>query len=332
MRRPTLEEEADEFLNVMTVVGRSEGRGRVVPEFQLLFAMRAAYWIRKEASSRLVLETMPVVEGLLNNGMNPDFELMYESYRRLLAAYRSSDDIALYSALQEMRILEFCPNLDVHFTKMAQLAQHGEGRVRLILHLELALFAFELGAESSVKHHVKEAWNLNPTGWERYILCTLQGFYEACPQHIHGAIHLLEDSITACFDDEMILIECGNRPPNLHLAQKLLSLGERIPVIDYLLACQDVWRLKQMPFAEWVRQIELGQEPDFETSEILRASNRTFDRLAFHSLSVYNPQNARLSGNSPYTKKSRREVLLAREKRLDESKRILNMIKRERTS
>ena len=179
--------------------------------------------------------------------------------------------------------------------------------------------------------HVEKAWELNPIGWERYILCTLQGIYEASSGNVHRAIRWLEDSISSCFEDETTLIECENRPPNLHLAQKLLSLGQRIPVIDYLLACQDVWRLKCMPFAEWVCQIETGQEPDFETSEIIKASNRTFQRLNLQSLRIYNSSTTQLLRDSSTSRNPRREVLLARDERLAEAKRILNKIKQEKT-
>ena len=332
MKTPTLEEAADEFLNVVTIGERVEGRDKIFPGLQLLFAMRAAYWIRKEVSSRAALETEPFNERLVGCAINLPYEVIYESYRRLLLAYRSSDPVALVSALREMRIREFCPDLDGQFARMERLGQQSESHVRQIFHVELALFAFELGAESSVKKHIKEAWNLNPMGWERYILCTLQGFYEACSGNINEATHWLEDSVSACFEDESTLIECENRPPNLQLVQKLLFFGERIPAINYLLACKDIWRLKCMPFGEWVHQIELDQVPDFEASEIIRASNRTFHRLDLQSRRIYNPSAARSLGASPNTQKTRKEVLLARKRRLDEAKRALDMIERDRTS
>lgn len=331
MKTPSLEEEATEFLNVMTIVERFEGRAKMFPELQRLFAMRAAYWIRQDASSCMAVGVQSFGESLPNSAESLSFAVMYEAYRRLLAAYRSSDNFALASALREMKILEFCPALEDQFARMEQLTQQVEAHVRMILHVELALFAFELGAEGAVRHHAMEAWALNPISWERYILCTLQGYYEGCSGNIHGATHWLEDSISACYEDERILIECGVRPPNLHLAQKLLSLGQRIPVVDYLLACQDVWRSKGMPFVEWVHQIELGQVPEFEASETIRELSRPFRRLDLQSLHAYIPWAERLSSSSPHAKRSRREVLLARDKRLTECEQILRKIRQERT-
>ena len=165
---------------------------------------------------------------------------------------------------------------------------------------------------------------MNPTGWELHILCTMQGFYDACAGDIHGATQRLEESISACFEDEEILIRCGVRPPNLHLAHKLLSVGQHIPVLDYLLACRDIWRSKSMPFDEWIHQIELGQRPDFETSEAVRELSRPFRRLILQSVRAYSSLTAQSSKASAQTKKSRREVLLAREKHLAEAKRTLD--------
>ncbi len=332
MKTPSLEEEADELLNTMTIVERFEGRMRISPVLQRLYAMRAAYWIRKNISSSVAVEEQLIDERLSDEGMNPSFEVMYESYRRLLAAYRSSDNVSLGSALREMRVIEFCPSLGDQLERMERLAEQGESHVRLILHVDLALFAFEWGIEVAARRHTQEAWILDPIGWERYILCTLQGFFEACVGNIHGAVRWLEDSISACFADEMILIECGVRPPNLLLAQKLFSLGQRIPVIDYLLACKDVWRAKGMPFAEWIQQIESGRQPDFETSETIRELSRPFHRLDLQSRRIYAPVAAIRAGASPCTEKSRPEVLLAREKRLAEVKRTLDIIKQRRAS
>ena len=316
----------------MTIVDRFEGRVRISAVLQRLYAMRAAYWIRKHISSCVVVEEQSVDERLPDEVMNPPFEVMYESYRRLLAAYRSSDNVALGSALREMRVFELCPSLGNQLERMERLAEQGESHVRLILHVDLALFAFEWGVEVVARRHAKEAWILNPIGWERYILCTLQGVFEACVGNIHGAVRWLEDSISACFANEMLLIECGVRPPNLLLAQKLTSLGQRIPVIDYLLACKDVWRARGMPFAEWVQQIESGQQPDFEASETIRELSRPFHRLDLQSRRLFTPFAAQLAEDSPRTEKSRREVLIAREKRLAQVKRTLDVIRRERSS
>jgi len=332
MKTPSLEEEADEFLNVMTIVERFEGRARISRLLQRLYAMRAAYWIRKNVPSCVAVEEQSFDERLADGAMNPPFEVMYESYRRLLAAHRSSDSVALGAALREMRVIEFCPNLGDQLERMERLAELGESHVRLILHVDLALFAFEWGVEPAARRHTQEAWTLNPIGWERYILCTLQGFFEACVANIHAAVRWLEDSISACFADEMILIECGVRPPNLLLAQKLFSLGQRVPVIDYLLACKDVWRAKDMPFSKWIQQIESGQQPDFESSETIRELGRPFHRLDLQSRCIDAPAAAIRAGASRGTKKSRVEVLLAREKRLAEVKRTLEIINRQRES
>lgn len=330
---PTLEEEAAEFLNVMTIDERFHGRVKIFPPLQCLYAMRAAYWIRINASSIMTVEERVPLESTSSCALDhPPFEEMYESYRRLLAADRSSDKVALGSALREMKIVEFCSTSNGQLERMERLTEQNETHVRLILHVELALFALELEDQAAARSHTQEAWVLDPTGWERYILCTLQGLFAACSGRVQEAIHWLEDSTSACFEDEVILMECGVRPPNLGLAQKLLSLGQRIPVVDYLLACQDVWRSKGMPFGEWIHQLELGQEPDLEACETIRELSRPFHRLDLQSRRAFKPVAARSSGAPPNTRRSRKEVLLAREKRLEESKRIMEMIQRERTS
>lgn len=211
--------------------------------------------------------------------------------------------------------------------RMEHLTEESEAGICLILRVELALFALEVEDETAAKHHTEKAWALNPRSWERYILCTLQGLFASCDR-IPESIQWLEDSISACFEDEVILVECGLRPPNLSLARKLFSVGQRIPVIDYLLACSDVWRAKGMPFADWVQQIESGQRPDFEASEMIRELSRPFHRLDLQSDRIYRPQVARES--SPPTK-SRAQVLLARNRRIEESKKLLERINRERS-
>jgi hypothetical protein len=323
MKTPTLEEAADEFLNVQTIAERSEGRGKIFPDLQRLFAMRAAYWIRRGVSSRTSVETEPYDESQPGKAGQIPYTAMYELYRRLLSAHRSSDSDALDAVMREMGIRDLCPDLIGQLVRMERLAQGSEPHIGRVLHVELALFSFELDDESAVTRHVRDAWTLDPKGWERYILCTLQGHSDASSGNSLGAIRWLEESVSACLADEAVLIECENRPPILYLAQKLLSLGQRIPVIDYLRACQEIWRLKTMPFAKWVQQLESGQEVDFETSEIIRASRQTFHRLQLQSLRIYDHPSAR-DLDAPHPKRSRREVLLARDKRLEEAKRVVN--------
>lgn len=329
IRVPSLAEEAAEFLNTATILRRFDGHVRVFPPLQRLYLMRAAYWIRKSVSFDVVGDAQSFSSGPLDKVVNPTFEVMYESYRRLLVAYRFSDQVTLDSALQEMGVPELCPSLNNQLERMEQLVEHREPFARLILHLELALFALELGIEGTAKFHAQQAWMLNPIGWERYTVCTLQGFFEACVGNVVSALHWLEESISACFSDETVLIECGVLPPNLRLAQKLFSIGQQIPVIDYLLACKDVWRSKSMPFAEWVQEIETGEEPNFEASEVVLELSRPFHRLDLLSKRLCAPSTARPGGDQPYIKKSRQEVLIARERRLAEVERTLNKIKQD---
>jgi hypothetical protein len=326
MRTPTLEEETSELLNVITIGQRFGGGIRVFLPLQRLYAMRAAYWVRKITLPCASLEDQVPCTITSGATMEPPFEEMYQAYRGLLAAYRSEDRIALVNALRGMRIVEFCPDLNGQLERMEYLTTQGAPHVRLILHVELALFAHELEDEVKVESHAGQAWALDPLGWERYILCTLMGVFAASSGRVQEAIHWLDDSASACFENEKILLECGLRPPNLYLAQKLLSLGHRIPVVDYLLTCQDIWRLKSMPFAEWVHQIESGQDPDFESSEIIREMSRPFHRLDLQSRRAFDPRSASPLNSSHGIKESRARVLLARERRLAEAKRTLDMM------
>lgn len=327
MRTPSLEEELAEFLNVMTIGHRFGGRISVFLPLQRLYAMRSAYWIRTLTMPSGAGWTLGPHPNTQDGTMPPPFEELYAAYRRVLEAYRSGNQTELAGALGDLRVIEFCPNVSGQMEMMELLNTQEAAHVRLILHVELALFAYEMGDEIRARHHTLQAWALDPAGWERYILCTLSGIFAISSGRVEEAKHWLADSASACFEDENVLLECGLLPPNLCLARRLLSLGHGIPVVDYLLACRDIWHLTNMPFVEWIREIESGQEPDFEASEIIREMNRPFHRLEFQSRRALNPRSSTTPNDSNSNHKSREEVLRAREARLANGRRILDKIR-----
>jgi hypothetical protein len=240
---------------------------------------------------------------------------------RLVAAVTSNNSAATVSALEEMGVLSLCPNPGEQLSRMERMTATVGSSARLVLLVEIALFAVELRDFDGVNRYVAEARTLSPSSWEFYNLCVLEGLLALKAGKQVEAVQWLERSSNACQVDEHVSLNCAVRAPNFLLAQELVAKGERSAVISHLLLCKYVWDYAQLPFDEWVDIIERGGIPDFQRSEAVQALNQPFWKLqtAWNRARCLEEEKG-LPPTRPNSK-SPAEVLTARKRLVEEQQR-----------
>ena len=210
----------------------------------------------------------------------PTLHTVRSAREKLVTAVASNSWSETMNALSEMRIFALCPVSGDQMSRMERLASNVSGRARLVFAVELALFALEIRDFTAVRRHVTEAWDLNPSAWELYSLCVLEGLFALEAGKAREAIQWLEKSMDACQTDEHTSIRCGIRPPNFLLVQRLFEQGERVAVLSHLIQCRNVWQLPRMPMEGWINLIECGKKPDFQPSGFVKGLNQPSCRLS----------------------------------------------------
>lgn len=300
----------------------------------VFFAMRAAYAIRSSvAVAKGHLPQTTADSGGDGSGANydeqqslPTLATVRAAIPRLVAAVTLSDSAASVSALEDMGVLALCPVPGKQLSRMERMTANVGSGTRLMLLVELALFAVELRQYDSAKRYVAEARALNPSSWEFYSLCVLEGLLALKAGKEGEAVQWLERSSNACQVDEHVSLNCAVRAPNFLLAQELLAQGERAAVIAHLLDCKNVWGYTRMPFDEWVDTIERGRTPDFQCSEMFQALNQPFWKLLMAWRRAPCLEEGKGLSSAKPNPKSPAEVLTARTMLVEEQKRQANEI------
>ena len=306
-----------------------QGGGSLARLLSVFFAMRAAYAIRSSvAIAKSHLPEKTAESGGDGSGTNydeqqslPTLVTVRAAIPRLVAAVNSNNSAATRSALEDMGVVALCPISGKQLSRMERMSAKVGNGTRLILLVELALFAVKLRDFDAAKRYAAEAHALRPSSWELYNLCVLEGLLALKAGKLRDALQWLEKSSDACQVDEQVSINCAVRAPNFLLAQELLAQGERAAVITHLLDCKNVWGYTRMPFDEWVDMIERGRIPDFERSEIFQALNQPFWKLLMAWRRAPCLEEGKELSSAKPNPKSPAEVLKARTSLVEEQKR-----------
>jgi hypothetical protein len=295
---------------------------RLAHVMSVFFGMRAAFSIR--ASLGLRNGDLPAAATDGARGCNdveqeslPALAAVRSATPKLAAAAASDHSAATVSALEEMGVFALCPIPDEQLSRMERLAGFVSGRARLIFLVELSLFAVELGDFDAASKYVTQAWAFDPSAWERYNLCVLEGLFALNAGKTREAVECMEKSIDACQVDEHASLNCAVRAPNFLLAQRLFERGERIAVLRHLLDCKNVWQFSWMSMDKWIHLIESGKTPEFQGCEAVKGMNQPSYKLDMQYMRARSLEEAK--GPSPAWRKSKSpaEVMAAR-KRLQE--------------
>jgi len=236
------------------------------------FRIRACIGVSDEIAVRAAL--LETDHNLSTQGWLPQYDSVQKAGQALLIAATQDDKAKMSSALEEMGVLALCPILEEQFPRMELVTEKVSGRARLVPILNLVLFAAEVGDYEKASRYALRSRAFDPSSWELYALCIVEGLIALNAGDTREAIQCLEKSINACLTDEYSALHCSVRAPILTLAEKLLQNGERVEVLRHLLQCQDVWQFLGPRFAEWAGVIESGQQPQFHTDKTLEAMNQ----------------------------------------------------------
>jgi hypothetical protein len=306
---------------------RNEQLGRILSTF---FAMRSAYLLRV----RLGVGTNDQLEGAkglagnqggdLDEFFFPTFLAVGNAAQKLAFALEVNDRVSIRSSLEEMGVFVLCPFPERQLSEMERLLGPVSGRPRLVFLVELALFAIELGKMDEARRYVSDAWELNPSGWELYNACMIEGLFAVDAGVLSDAVRWLEESVNACQRDEGTSLNCGLRAPNFRLVQKLFDRGERDAVLNHLANCKNIWQRSWMPMGQWISMIKSGLTPDFQGSEAIKAMNLPSCRLALQWMRACSLASEIVPVSSGMKSKSPTEVLAAREKLMERGIVLLN--------
>lgn len=287
----------------------------------VMFAMESAFLIRKslgagDSLGDVAKNGLGDVRGPIEQTSLPEIDEVHSAVQRLAVAVASNSRVASITALQEMGVFALCPIPDEQLWRMEHLAGKVSGRARLVFLVELSLFAADNGDFDAVRKYVSEAWSLIPSGWELYNLCVFEGLFALEAGDLNDSVLYLEKSLSACQRDEQTLINCGLRPPNFLLAQRLLDRGARSAVLKHLVACKTVWQRSWMPMEKWINLIQNGQTPDFDDSAGLKGMKLPSCRLDLQWMRARSLELATRDTLPERTVKSLEEVMKAREELL----------------
>ncbi|MGC2186076.1 MAG: hypothetical protein WA637_22595 [Terriglobales bacterium] len=293
----------------------------------VFFAMKSAFAIRKsfcpKEGERYKATTCRVggEADYVEQESLPSFETVSGATRKLVAAVEKNNEDEGVNALEEMGVFALCPVPNEQLSRMERFAGRVSGRARLVFLVELALFAVEQQDYYAAKKYVIEAWAFDPSSWELYNFCVLEGLFALSAGKTSEAVQYLEKSINACQVDEHASLNCGLRAPNFLLAQKLFERGERGAVLRYLFDCKNIWQWPRMPMDDWITQIENGETPDFQNSAAVRGMNQPSCRLDLQWKRARFLDEAEEPKAANANTKSGAEILAARKKLLEESER-----------
>jgi hypothetical protein len=307
-----------------------QGGESLVRLLGIFFAMRAAFAIR----CSLIIGEGHLPETAEESGGDgpgstyaeqqslPTLDTVRAAVPNLLAAITSNNSAATESALGEMGVLSLCPIPGEELSRMERMTANVGSGTRLILLVELALFAADLRQFDGANRYIAQARALRPSSWEFYNLCVLEGLLALKAGKQGDAVQWLEKSSNACQVDEHVSLDCAIRAPNFLLAQELMAQGERAEVIRHLLACKYVWDYAKLPFDQWIDLIERGGTPDLQGSEDVQALNQPFWRLRMASMRAHCLEDGKeLPPTKPDSTRSAAEVLKARTRLMEEQQR-----------
>lgn len=281
----------------------------LIGAYQVLAAVRLVH----EFKSDPVREDHEIHSG--TRGLLPRYETVQMAGRKLMGAIAANDTVAVEGALQEMQVLVLCPTFEDLLPKMEAVARRVSGHAQQVFLVELAQVAAKLGDYERASRCIQEARAFDPSSWELYNICMIEGQIALNTGAVHKAIQWLDQSIGACLEYERARAQCCVRAPSLELPKKLLELGERDVVVRHLLDCKNVWSILEPEIDDWIQTINNGDQPDFLTTGNLRIPERPSHRLRMQWMNASSLAKGPVSSDvKKVPPKSPAERLAARER------------------
>jgi tetratricopeptide (TPR) repeat protein len=209
----------------------------------------------------------------------PKYEVVQKAARELLAAVSSDDKAKVLGALKEMGFSALCPTTECLFPRMDLVTERVTGHARQVFLVELSRLAAKAGDYERARRYVQQARTFDPSSWELYNVCVVDGLIALNDGRVDEAVQCLARSIGACLAYEKARVQCCVRAPNLELAVKLLERGELVEVLRHLSDCKDVWEVLQPEIDSWIQAINSGERPDFLATGNLRVPEKLSHRL-----------------------------------------------------
>ena len=253
----------------------------------------------------------------------PKHDTVQKAAQDLLIAVSSEDEAAVSSALREMGVFSFCPAPEHVFPKMEKIASRVSTRARQVFLVDLSLFAARVADLQRAREYVHQARTFDPSSRELYNICVIEGLIALNDGRINETIQCLDSSMKACQADVDSSVQTSLLPPNLELAEKLLERGERTAVLRHLLECHNVWQRRRPQIEEWIRIIETGEKPDFQTVGIWGDAEHPSYRLNVQWMRACSLKN-QLNPAKPKIPMSPAQVLAEREKEMAEYEPLIN--------
>jgi hypothetical protein len=322
-------EQAEDFERVVKASEKyGDSKSQLSRILSAFFAMKSAFLVcaslepneRREAAMDGTRDVWEFVEP----GSLPKLNIVHNAVQKLVAAVASNNRTAAMSAVEEMGIFALCPVPEEQLQRMERLAGNVSSRARLVFLVELSLFAAEREKFDAVRKYVAEAWSLIPNGWELYNFCIFEGLFALEDGKTDDAVSYLEKALRACLTDGQTLLNCGLRPPNFLLAQKLFERGARGAVLKHLAECKNVWQRSWMPMDEWINLIESGKAPDFDGSEGLKGMSLPSCRLDLQWMRARALESEKGPSPAGPNRKSPVEVVAEKEKLLSDADRHIS--------
>jgi hypothetical protein len=286
-RNRDLHAKVSNFENVLRVRLSSQAPSSlVVHALKELYATKGAYDILLLVTTLFANEIefahkLPSNSGNLTNiqGTLPNPDIVQSVAPKLFDAVLSNDRSGTVKTLAEMGVLVLCPPQEQMFARLEFCAGHVIGRARLIVLVDMAIFAAELEAYERARKYLAETQALFPGASELHDIHTIEGIFALSAGNKAEAMRYLYESIRVCQEDDFARVTSSSRLPNLKLAKMLLLHSERTAVVAYLTQCKQVWLYLARQIDSWIATIQSGEKPEFLLRGILSGMDRPEARL-----------------------------------------------------
>jgi hypothetical protein len=314
---------------LVTVLGERlcQKRGELATVVYAMFAMWCAFRIRlclgPEHMGKLEYQLEESPEELLRRiRALPSADSMRRAAHDLVSPETSNHPSAIAEVLEKMGVLALCPSPPQQFSRMRLVADCMTSCTRVSALVELALFASDVENYDRASEFATEARSFGPGESELYSICMVEGLVAFSKGMYGEAARLMSQSVTSCQCDEYASLACGVRSLNLSLPERLLSVGLRDEVTNYLLNCRDIWQSVRPQIDVWISLLSNGERPDFGASKVIRLMSTPSFRLMMQlDRIIFLEENSVSSFDPLQIRKSREEILAGRERLRRERKR-----------
>jgi hypothetical protein len=213
----------------------------------------------------------------------PSSHAVRSAAAELGAAVLARDRIRAAEALERMGILAVSRAPEQHFGRLEFSVAAVTGPRRLILIVELAVIAAEMGVLQRARAYLAASQAASPGPLEAHDLHTVGGILALNNGDLARACEELFASVYVCRGIGNLVAR--GPLPNFTLARRLLEVGEETPVMAYLRRCQQCWNNCADAIGQWIGSIQQGLKPATEP-ELFTETNSWTLTLKMQALSA----------------------------------------------